>query len=215
VSRLVVLIGLLAACSRLTLASDIESWNAVEPEYKDSHIRLVLQSQFRFRSDLGGFYASRTGPRIQFYVKPHFIPMVGYLYKNYKSTPSKWNDSHRAYGGVEIPLHDGRWTAETRLWYERFFGDVKPSFNRYRQGVRVIWKHHYAPVGGVDTFQTSHGFYFIRPYGGIRWNMNSRSSIEFSYLYEAYRSGMGQNRHIVMTRLRFKVPGRHAEKHSE
>jgi len=195
---------LLLACER-GFAGELWSWHTFDvTAVKTSGAEVILHGRLRTGRSFGTLQQGRAGAVAKFRLNKTGTLIGGYYYGKEEDSAEDWRNSHRVFGGMEVPIYRGRGVVvETRGLVERFFAEERPQYSRYRHRVRVQTTRRIGPYVSSEWFFDADGYLSGRYSGGLRWRSVGSRVVEIGYLYDARRAGIGEPRHVIVTQLTF------------
>lgn len=199
--------ALLFAAAAATLAAQpFEAWNAFELPLVDvGRFSSLFTTQLRTRSRFHDMYQSRFGGVARVRLTNGFNIVSGFLYTMVESSNrDRWDDQHRAWGGLERSLRAGTGALNFRGIYERHFGGVSGVDNRTR------WLARYnRPAGkGIlasvasELFTDNHGYMAERLTASIILPVSHGWTAEMGYVWDARLERACGVRQVVTTTFR-------------
>lgn len=194
---------LLLALSPALGAQPLESWHTTDFSYLHGSKLFTLHTQFRTSSRWSRVHHGRIGPWFQF-LHRGVIYGAAYYYQHNDVQGQDPEDSHRPFTWIDFPVHKGRNRVTNRAMYERFFGTLRPAFNRYRYQVRYQREGAWTPVLSWEAFVDHHGVFAWRYSAAIRHGLSKVSELDAGYFYDQRRMDVGGPRHVLFTNVRFR-----------
>ncbi|MCL5098903.1 MAG: DUF2490 domain-containing protein [Candidatus Omnitrophica bacterium] len=185
------------------VAGEVWSWHTVDVSVvKTSRAEVILHGRLRTGNSFGTPQQGRVGviSKLPF---PSIGSLVGgYYYGKEEDSSDEWQNKHRIFGGLEVPVYGGHGVAiDTRGLVERFFVPDSPAFNRYRQRFRLRTDGRLGPYLSTEWFFDANGYLSSRHGAGLRWRCAESVTLEFGYLYDARRANIGEPRHVIVTQF--------------
>jgi hypothetical protein len=201
--RKCVQVALLSLCVDNLVADELWSWHAFDAKViKTSKIETTVHTRFRTGKHFGNMQQRRAGVIGKITASKQIAVITGYYYGKEEDSAEDWINSHRVFGGIELPIHsDRKVSVTTRGLVERFFVADRPGFTRYRQRVRLAKGGTIGPYASTEWFFDAKGWLSARTGVGIRWQAARWSSLEIGYLYDWRRAAIGDARHVLVTQF--------------
>jgi hypothetical protein len=170
----------------------------------------TLHFRMRTQPDRAGLYQARLGPIVQYKLTERTNLLAGYYFTNVQpGANASWSTVHRVFGGGERQWHrTGRWIFDTRSVFERYYSKADPEFNRFRQRFRIQGTRPWAPYTAYEFFLDAEGRRGARYIAGVVAPAGAGVRMDFGYFYESRRIAQGGDRHMIMTVIYFRGPGR-------
>ncbi len=203
-------VAVLLASEARAVAGEIWSWHAVDVTVlKTSRAEVLLHGRLRTGRSFGNPQQGRTGAISKFGLPVRGVLIGGYYYGKEEDSAQDWQNLHRIFGGVEIPVFRNRGlSVDTRGLVERFFVPDDAQFTRYRHRLRLRTGRRLGPYVSTEWFFDAAGYLSGRYSAGIRWQYGESGTLESGYLYDARRPGIGEPRHVIVTQFTLDRPWR-------
>jgi Protein of unknown function (DUF2490) len=184
-------------------AGEVWSWHALDVTVlKTPLAEVTLHGRLRTGRSVGTPQQGRAGVITKFGVLRNVTLIAGYYYGKEEDSAEEWQNFHRVFTGVEVPVFRKRaLSADTRGVVERFFVVDGPQFSRYRHRVRLRTNGRVGPYLSSEWFFVRNGYLSGRYGAGVRWRCSDASSLEIGYLYDARRQTIGEPRHVIVTQF--------------
>jgi len=186
-------------------ATEFYSWHAVDAVFTvRPRLELALHGRIRSREEFNTLEQARAGPIVRWSPGADKALYGGYYFQPGHTPAAPWVGAHRLFAGSESRLVSrGSGQLTGRLVFERHFTSVRPSYNRYRAGLRWHWNRRLAPFFTHEWLAVRQGFHSLRNSGGLRWEIDKGLTLELGYLYDTRRTSWGGDRQALVTSLRF------------
>ena len=206
--RQLFLLGLLLFTTRPGSAADpFESWHSFDlPLLRAGRLNSQFHSQFRTRNRFQDVYQARFGATTRLQIPKNLIIVSGFWYTiQQRVARDRWDDQHRAWGGIERTVRAGAGAVTLRSLYERWYGGFLG-----RTDNRTRWLVSYRrPIGmglvaggGAETFTDKRGYMAERLSCMIALPVARRWSAEFGYFWDARLDRVGGGRQVLTTTFR-------------
>jgi hypothetical protein len=163
---------------------------------------VILHGRLRTGNDFSTLQQGRTGAIVRFGLPGSSTLIGGYYYGKEEDSAEDWQNLHRIFGGVEVPVLRRRGiSVDTRGIVERFFVPDRQQFTRYRHRLRLRTDRRIGPYVSSEWFFAADGYLSGRYGAGICWRCAESGTLEFGYLYDARRPTIGEPRHVIVTQF--------------
>ena len=196
-------VAVLVVASMPAIAGEVWSWHTVDVSVvKASRAEVILHGRLRTGNSFGTLQQGRVGAVTKVPLPTIGTLVGGYYYGKEEDSANEWQNKHRIFGGIEVPVYSGRRVGiDTRGLIERFFVADGPEFNRYRQRLRLRTGGRLGPYVSTEWFFDASGYLSSRQGAGLRWRCTESATLEFGYLYDARRANIGEPRHVIVTQF--------------
>lgn len=191
------------AASGQAVAGEVWSWHSMDVSVvKTAKAEVILHGRLRTGNSFGTLQQGRAGVFTRFPFPRAGTLVGGYYYGKEEDSANAWQNSHRVFAGIEVPVYGGHGVAvDTRGVVERFFVADSPGSSRYRHRLRLRTAGRLGPYVSTEWFFDANGYLSGRYGAGLRWRCAESGTLEFGYLYDARRPTIGEPRHVIVTQF--------------